>query len=65
MADQRALDAIGRIDRALARIEASPRTASSPSLDELEAIRSAHQALRRRVIGAIGQIDMLLEAEPR
>ena len=67
MADQRALDAIGRIERALARIEtASSRaqTAAKNGADgseELDRLRGAHQALRARVEGAIGQIDRLLE----
>src|SRR6185503_10414862 len=63
MADQRALDAIGRIERALARIEAaSSRAESARKSDgdgsrELERLQGAHQALRSRVEGAIGQID--------
>jgi len=67
MADPRALDAIGRIERALARIEAAalrPRPAASDPA-ELEELRSAHLALRGRVEGAIGQIDRLLETEAR
>ena len=70
MADQRALDAIGRIERALARIEAAaarPGAAAPPAADpsELERLRSAHLALRSRVEGAIGQIDRLLETGAR
>jgi hypothetical protein len=66
MGDARALDAIARIERALARIEASARTPAAHSTDmadsaELSALRDAHQALRTRVEGAIGQIDRLLE----
>ena len=65
MGDPRALDAIARIERALARIETSART-SAHSTDmadnaELSALRDAHRALRARVEGAIGQIDRLLE----
>ncbi len=67
MADQRALDAIARIERALARIEAAssrPRPAAAPdSSAELERVRDAHQRLRSRVEGAIGQLDRLLETE--
>jgi len=65
MGDTRALDAIARIERALARIEASARNSSHSSSDpaELTALRDAHQALRARVEGAIGQIDRLLESE--
>ena len=63
MGDRRALDAIARIERALARIEAAARTpAADPAdPDELAALRDAHRALRARVEGAIGQIDRLLE----
>ena len=65
MGDARALDAISRIERALARIEASGRKSSQSSSDpaELHDLRTAHQALRARVEGAIGQIDRLLESE--
>ncbi|HYD12067.1 MAG TPA: hypothetical protein VEC11_04395 [Allosphingosinicella sp.] len=67
MGDVRALDAIARIERALARIEASGRRSSQSSSDpaELIELRTAHQALRARVEGAIGQIDLLLESENR
>ena len=67
MGDTRALDAIARIERALARIEALGRKSSGSSSDpaELAELRTAHQALRARVEGAIGQIDHLLESEGR
>jgi len=67
MGDARALDAIARIERALARIETAGRRSSQSSSDpaELTALRDAHQALRARVEGAIGQIDRLLESEER
>jgi len=66
MGDARSLDAIARIERALARIETSARTSAAHSSDmadnaELSALRDAHHALRTRVEGAIGQIDRLLE----
>jgi hypothetical protein len=66
MGDARSLDAIARIERALARIETAARTSGAHSIDmadsgELAALRDAHQALRTRVEGAIGQIDRLLE----
>ena len=67
MADQRALDAISRIERALARIEAAGARAQAAAKSqagngaELEQLRGAHQSLRMRVEGAIGQIDRLLE----
>ena len=65
MGDVRAFDAIARIERALARIEASSRKqAASPSDPaELTDLRHAHSALRARVESAIGQIDHLLESE--
>ena len=67
MGDERALAATARIERALARIEAASRRSGGPSSDpaELTALRDAHQALRARVEGAIGQIDRLLESEGR
>ena len=68
MGDARSLDAIARIERALARIETSARTpaTSADTADnddnaELSTLRDAHRALRARVEGAIGQIDRLLE----
>ena len=67
MADERALAAISRIERALARIEAvSSRPKPAPAAvdsDELRQLRDVHQSLRMKVEGAIGQIDRLLEAE--
>jgi hypothetical protein len=74
MSEERALAAIERIDRALARIEAAaqrPPAAASPGHEpELRQLRQVHEALRGRVEGAIAQIDRLLEAaqdmaEPR
>lgn len=72
MGDARALEAIARIERALARLEAAairpspaaPAAAPEPS-DEFERLREAHDALRQRVAGAIGQIDELLEGRER
>ena len=67
MGDARALDAIARIERALARIETAGRRSGTPAADtaELGELRRAHQALRARVEGAIGEIDRLLESEAR
>jgi len=64
MGDTRALDAIARIERALARIETAARRPGAASSDpaELSELRAAHQALRSRVEGAIGEIDRLLES---
>jgi hypothetical protein len=62
MPDERAIAAIGRIERALARIEAAARRAppASANDDELLELRQRHQALRDRVQGAVSQIDQLL-----
>jgi len=67
MADARALDAVRRIERALARIEAAasrPAAAApdAPSPAEFDRLRQAHDALRREVAGAIGEIDRMIEA---
>lgn len=63
MADDSAMNAIGRIERALARIEAAATRAPEPRDDsELRQLREVHQALRTKVEGAITQIDRLLAA---
>ena len=69
MADPRALDAVRRIERALARVEAAaarpaPPAAAEPA-EEYERLREAHDALRRQVAGAIGQIDRMIETGER
>lgn len=66
MSDERALEALRRIERAFARIEVAatrpmPAPEGTPS-EDFERLREAHDALRRRVAGAIGQIDRLIEA---
>ena len=71
MADQRALDAVARIERALARIETAANRPPPPppapeESDSYRRLRDAHDALRRQVAGAIGQIDGLIrEGEAR
>jgi hypothetical protein len=62
MADPRALAAIARIESALGRIEAAARRpVGEPGEDgEVRRLREAHEALRGKVEGAIGQIDRLL-----
>jgi hypothetical protein len=65
MADIRAMTAIDRLERALARVEqsAAKKTAPDPRNDnELIELRQVHQALRSKVEGAILQIDRMLEA---
>jgi hypothetical protein len=67
MQDDRAMQAIGRIERALARIEAAATKPPQPAPrdeSELRQLREVHQSLRGKVEGAISQIDRLLaEAE--
>lgn len=60
MADDRAMEAIGRIERALARIEAAAERNSGRDDGELRRLREVHQSLRGKVEGAISQIDRLL-----
>jgi hypothetical protein len=65
MGDERVTTAIGRIDRALARIESlAPRPGSAPHPADdgrAAALEAANRALRSKVEGAIAQIDRLLE----
>ena len=62
MGDDRVIELIGRIDRALARIEAAAsRPAAAPPDDRRAAAREqAHQVLKSRVESAIVQIDRLI-----
>ena len=63
MADERALEAIARIERALARIEGAAESGAKPTGNAR--LEEAHHMLRSRVEGAIGEIDRLLEAGER
>ncbi len=57
------MQAIGRIERALARIEAAATKVKEPAPrddSDLRQLREVHQALRGKVEGAITQIDRLL-----
>ncbi len=67
MSDDRAMQAVARIERALVRIEAAATKVPEPAPrdeSELRQLREVHQALRGKVEGAITQIDRLLaEAE--
>ncbi len=56
------MQAMERIERAIARIEAAAAAPRPGSRDdgELQQLREAHQALRGHVEGAIAQIDRLL-----
>ena len=60
MKDERAFQAIERIDNALARIEAAATRHPARDDNELRELREVHQALRGKVEGAISQIDRLL-----
>jgi len=60
MADERAMKAVGRIQRALTRIEQLPPPARASASGDGERLRLAHQGLRTQVQGAIAQIDRLL-----
>lgn len=64
MGDERVIDLVGRIDRALARIEAaatSPAPATALADDgRAAALEEAHNALRARLESAIAQIDRLI-----
>jgi capsule polysaccharide export protein KpsE/RkpR len=62
MPDEQAIIAIGRIERALARIEAAIGNAqpASPDNHELQLLRERHRSLREKVEGAVSQIDLLL-----
>jgi hypothetical protein len=67
MAEERAIQAIGRIERALARIAAAAENLQAPPRDDsdLRELRDVHHALRGKVEGAISQIDRLLAAGER
>ena len=64
MGDERAMQALARIERAIARIEAAATAAPASAGDdeEIRRLREANEALRGKVRNAIGQIDMLLES---
>jgi hypothetical protein len=66
MTDERALAALERIERALARIQdATNRGPPARDDGELIKLREVHQALRGKVEGAISQIDRLLATAER
>jgi len=64
MGDDRVIELIGRIDRALARIEAAAARPPSPphNADDARAaaLEQAHQVLKSRVESAIVQIDRII-----
>jgi hypothetical protein len=62
MGDDRTMEALGRIERALARIETMTEGHPAAQVDEgeLHALRETHRDLRIRVEEAIGEIDRML-----
>ena len=60
MTDERAMKAIDRIERALARIQEASNRQPPRDDGELIKLREVHQALRGKVEGAISQIDRIL-----
>jgi len=66
VADQRALDAVARIERALARIEhAATRPPPARNDAEHERLLATHDQLKRQVAGALAQLDSLISAGER
>ena len=67
MGHERVSQALGRIERAVARIEAAGSNGGGQRAaadgEETASLREAHEALRGKVQGAIAQIDRLLESE--
>jgi hypothetical protein len=57
--------AIGRIERALARIEDAARRAAAHSPSADDGLREAHEALRGRVYEALSQLDGLIDSAER
>jgi hypothetical protein len=73
MGDDRANQAIERIERALGRIEtaaqralAAPAPLAAPPApgndEELQALREVHRTLQEKVAGAVAQLDRMLAA---
>jgi len=62
MPEERVIQAMNRVERALARIEAAAERGRSAEagIASLEQLREAHEALRARVAGAIDDIDAIL-----
>ncbi|MBV8685734.1 MAG: hypothetical protein JOZ90_05890 [Alphaproteobacteria bacterium] len=59
MGDERVLAAVGRIERALARLEAAADRSPAPGPADGE-LRRAHETLKGKVEQAIARIDRLL-----
>ncbi|QAY78989.1 hypothetical protein [Sphingosinicella sp. BN140058] len=67
MGRERTTAALGRLERALARIEASAVASRTPApgAEDVDTLRRNHLALRAKVEGAIGEIDRLLDTQGR
>jgi len=65
MGQDRAELAIGRIERALARIESAAERGLQSSASDDGALREAHEALRGRVSDALAQLDGLIASAER
>ena len=63
MTDDRLITAIGRLERALSRIEAmgaSPARAGDARAENLHSLQERHQRLRARTQDVIARLDRLL-----
>ena len=62
MSDDRLITAIGRIERALSRIEARSSSLSGEKADDSEILEERHRLLRARTQSAIDRLDRLIGA---
>ena len=60
MSDARLITAIGRIERALSRIEARSRSPGGEKADDLKVLEDRHHQLRARTQSAIDRLDRLI-----
>lgn len=60
MSDDRLITAIGRIERALSRIEARSSSLSGEKADEFKALEDRHHQLRARTQSVIDRLDRLI-----
>jgi hypothetical protein len=65
MGQDKAELAIGRIERALARIESAARRNAASAASADNGVRDAHEALRGRVRDTLTQLDGLIAAAER
>lgn len=62
MSDDRIITAIGRIERALSRIEARSGSLSGEKADDSKMLEERHRQLRARTQSAIDRLDRLIGA---